>query len=95
MEQEGGMSRLIDEAEAIKRIKDYTGAFNENGYYTRNDLIVKAIRETPTAYDVEAVVRELEDYAMWKELMIYDLTYRERMILENVIEIVKRGGKIK
>lgn len=54
------MSRLVDADELIKNIKSYTGVFNNTGYYTRNDLIVKAINKTPTAYDVEAVVRELE-----------------------------------
>jgi hypothetical protein len=54
------MSRLVDADELIKNIKSYTGVFNNSGYYTRNDLIVKAINKTPIAYSVEAVVRELE-----------------------------------
>ena len=87
MEQEGGMSRLIDEAEAIKRIKDYTGVFNENGYYTRNDLIVKAIRETPTAYDVDAVVHELEEL---RGVVFDEYT---KFCFDKAIDVVKRGGR--
>ena len=46
----------------------------------------------PTAFDVDKVVSELEDYKMWKELLIYDLDFRERQIIKRALEIVWRGG---
>ena len=49
------------------------------------------IENQPTAYDVDKVVKELEDYQMWKGFMIYDLTHREREIIRKAIEIVKGG----
>ena len=45
-----------------------------------------------TAFDVDKVVSELEDYKMWKELLIYDLDFRERQIIKRALEIVWRGG---
>lgn len=52
----------------------------------------KLINEQPTAFNLDKVVKELEDYSMWKEFMIFDLTFREREIIKKAIEIVKRGG---
>ena len=60
----------------IVRIKDY----------------LEYIKQRPTAFDVDKVVSELEDYKMWKELLIYDLDFRERQIIKKALEIVKRGG---
>ena len=50
------------------------------------------VEDMKTAFDVEKVVSELEDYKMWKELLIYDLDFRERQIIKRALEIVKRGG---
>ena len=46
-----------------------------------------------TAYDPDNVVEQLEDNRMWKELLIYDLSYREREIVKKAIDIVKGGMK--
>lgn len=54
--------------------------------------MIRVIREQPTAFDVDKVVSELEDYKMWKELLIYDLDFRERQIIKKAIEIAKAGG---
>ena len=54
--------------------------------------INNAINSQPTAYNVDKVVEQLEDYKMWKELLIYDLNFRERQILKKAIDIVKAGG---
>ena len=54
------------------------------------DKLIEEIK--PTAFDVEKVVSELEDYKMWKELLIYDLDFRERQIIKKAIEIAKEGG---
>ena len=50
------------------------------------------VEDMKTAFDVEKVVSELEDYKMWKELLIYDLDFRERQIIKKAIEIAKEGG---
>ena len=50
------------------------------------------VEDMPTAFDVDKVVEQLDDYKMWKELLIYDLNFRERQILKKAIDIVKRGG---
>lgn len=56
------------------------------------EYITKYISNMPTAYDFDKVVSELEDYKMWKELLIYDLDFRERQIIKRALEIVWRGG---
>lgn len=45
-----------------------------------------------TAYDPDKVVEQLEDCSIWKELLVYELTHREREIVKRAIEIVKGGG---
>ena len=57
------------------------------------ESVLPRIKEQPTAYNVDKVVEQLEDYKMWKELLIYDLDFRERQIIKRALEIVKRGGK--
>ena len=47
----------------------------------------------PTAYDLKAVLAELNDNTKWLEFMIYPLDHRERLILDRAEEIVKRGGR--
>lgn len=77
------MSRLID-ADKIK----------PEDFYDRVNMeeCMEVINEQPTAYDVEAVLAELNNLAMWREVLIYPLDYRERTILDKVEEIV-RGGR--
>lgn len=89
------MGRMIDEGELIKVLEER--ATNEAicGYMTAYDVtnsIIDEVKEQPTAYDPDKVVEQLEDYSMWKELMIYELTYREREIIKKAIELVKGGG---
>ena len=54
--------------------------------------INNVINSQPTAYNVDKVVEQLGDYKMWKELLIYDLDFRERQIIKKAIEIIKAGG---
>ena len=54
--------------------------------------IQDVVDEQPTVYDFDKVVSELEDYKMWKELLIYDLDFRERQIIKRALEIVWKGG---
>ena len=54
--------------------------------------INNVVNSQPTAYNVDKVVEQLGDYKMWKELLIYDLDFRERQIIKKAIEIIKAGG---
>ena len=75
------MGRLIDEDELIKgRVE--------------NDPVVIAAKCTPTAYDTDKVVEQLEDYGN-EEMDYYRNTPYEKCIEECVhkaIDIVKGGG---
>ena len=78
--------RLIDADKLLNKIDAYMCG-------SQDVMFVKElIKEQPTAFDVEKVVSELEDYKMWKELLIYNLNFRERQIIKKAIDIVKRGG---
>ena len=82
--------RLIDADELlsyIDRVKN-----SGLGKQKTIEYITKYISNMPTAYDFDKVVSELEDYKMWKELLIYDLDFRERQIIKRALEIVWRGG---
>ena len=75
------MGRLIEEGELIKgRVE--------------NDAVVIAAKCTPTAYDPDKVVEQLEDYAN-EEMLYYKGTPYEKCIevcIGKAIEIVKGGG---
>ena len=83
--------RLIDADKLIKKIDGYTRTNNVE-FNIACKYIIEVVKEQPTAFDVEKVVSELEDYKMWKELLIYNLNFRERQIIKKAIDIVKAGG---
>ena len=83
--------RLIDADKLIEKIDGYTRTNNVE-FNIACKYIIEVVKEQPTAFDVEKVVSELEDYKMWKELLIYDLDFRERQIIKKAIEIAKEGG---
>lgn len=78
------MGRLID-ADVLVDVMDKHTNYDD----TLDDDITCILEEVPTAYDVEAKVAELENFEMWKELLIYDLSHREREIIEKAISIVR------
>ena len=80
--------RLIDADKLIEEIKQ---EINMRYMYSPKGFI-NVINNQPTAFDVEKVVSELEDYKMWKELLIYNLNFRERQIIKKAREIAKVGG---
>lgn len=86
------MSRLIDADKLINKLKEYTRT-NNCEFNGACRSIIEIIKQQPTAYDVDKVVSELEDYKMWKELLIYDLDFRERQIIKKAIDVIKVGGK--
>ena len=86
------MSDLISREEAIQIIRSqglYGSGYSDE---ERENNVIDMLESVPTAYNVDKVVKELEDYQMWKGFMIYDLTHREREIIRKAIEIVKGGG---
>ena len=78
--------RLIDADKLIEDVLNSMPTGSARGVFRA------FVDEQPTAFDVDKVVSELEDYKMWKELLIYDLDFRERQIIKKALEIVKRGG---
>ena len=82
---------LIDADKLIEKIDRYTRTNNVE-FNIACKYIIEVVKEQPTAFDVKKVVSELEDYKMWKELLIYDLDFRERQIIKKAIEMVKAGG---
>ena len=82
--------RLID----VDELLSYIDRVKNSGLGKQKTIeyITKYISNMPTAYDFDKVVSELEDYKMWKELLIYDLDFRERQIIKRALEIVWRGG---
>lgn len=51
-----------------------------------------AIAQWNTRKPMQEIVERLENYSIWKELLIYDLTHREREIIRKAIEIVEEVG---
>lgn len=93
------MSRLIDADKLIEELKNLAKGqilicpnIAEFFVSIRVDRIIDILNSQPTAFNVDKVVSELEDYKMWKELLIYDLDFRERQIIKKAIDLVKAGG---
>ena len=76
--------RLIDVDKLFETLNKLEIPFNAD--------INNIIFSQPTAYNVDKVVEQLEDYKMWKELLIYDLDFRERQIIKKARDLVKAGG---
>lgn len=55
------MRRLIDADLLKEHISSYAGMFTDEGFMVRLEAVLCGIDFQPTAYDVEAVVRELEE----------------------------------
>lgn len=97
--------RLIDADEARKIMCHKCNENFPNDPCEPSDCIfVNAIKNTPTAYDVEAVVRELEELAKLharhqlkceEKGMDYCADRHEHKVqaLDEAIAIVKRGGR--
>lgn len=86
--------RLID-ADAnrddfMARVYDILSDETDN---IKANSIIDAFDGMQTAYDPDKVVEQLEDRSMWKELLVYEMTHREREIVKRAIEIMKGGEK--
>lgn len=83
------MSRLIKKEDVIAVAKGFAFTFAEERQRYM-DFLEYCIDNAPTAYDLDKVVRELEeesyDYVDYHDKRVYTID------LEDAIEIVKRGG---
>ena len=73
------MSRLI---EAGKILDTLSGMLKNMDDY---DAVKKVINDMPTAYDVDAVVKQLDEY-------ITKIVGRKSALYQTVMQIVKGGG---
>lgn len=83
--------RLVD-ADALK--KDLKSVTLSNGTLVNTNAVLYLLEEYPTAYDVDRVVEQLEEYGN-EEMNYYRNTPYEKCIEECVhkaIDIVKGGG---
>ena len=83
------MSRLIREEDVIREIDKWL--YNVGTAYVGKRLsyygeLLGCIEDAPTAYDVEAVVKQIEDASV----ELYGFV--KVVSLDKVIEIVRRGG---
>lgn len=87
------MSRLIDADELIYELRcELEDNWSQERELTLREMI-GLVKKTPTAYDLEAVVRELEEQS--KGFFVDDEELGEMFVktipLQLAIEIVKRG----
>lgn len=89
--------RIIDANKVIEELRKDRDYAAKNGlmdlYFERQSLI-KKIEAQPTAYDIDKVVEQLEDYGN-EETHYYKNTPYERCIEECIgkaLKIVKAGG---
>ena len=75
--------RLID-ADALK--KDLKSVTLSNGTLVNTNAVLYLLEEYPTAYDVDKVVEQLEEYREDMEQFKCD------GMLSDMIEVVKAGG---
>ena len=90
------MSDLINRNTLIKEIKSLNIVLNGKQIFSDDakDTILKIIDEQPTAYDVDKIISQLEDYGN-EEIDYYRNTPYENYIRECVskaIEIVKQNN---
>ena len=94
------MSRLIRDTDTIRKLSNLIDAIESEPWNARYDkagllkivnAIIVAVNGIDEAYDVEAVVRELEH---GPELIVGDAIFKGTYLKKSqVIEIVKRGGR--
>lgn len=89
--------RLIDADKLILHLNDY--ALSADTYNAIKQCI-EAAEEQPTAYDVDKVVKKLEEWSFDADIIVptippsYSTIIHKNVIArDNAIEIVKAGGK--
>lgn len=106
------MGRLIDADKSILHLNDYAlqeapfgrnDSENQKEIYETIQECMKAVEEQPTAFDVENIIKQLEeerdysyeDYENYAEKHNMDVALDDLFCrgLDRAIEIVKRGGR--
>lgn len=85
------MGRLID-ADALK--KDLKSVTLSNGTLVNTNVVLYLLEEYPTAYDVDKVVEQLEEWTFNADVNIGDGTMMNHNLIvsKNAIKIVEGGG---
>ena len=78
------MSDLISRSELIKFFKEHMRTAKDFREIIIN--IIPTLENQPTAYDVDKVVEELDEY-------IAKIVGRKSALYQTIMKIVKRGGK--
>ena len=85
--------RLID-ADTLVKDLSYLYTKNHIPVDMRAKEILTTIMEQPTAYDIDKVVKELEEWTFNADINVGDGTImnHDLIVSKNAIEIVKQGG---
>jgi len=88
------VGRLID-ADKLNKKRKYSFQV-EGGVFSKNEWFIKAtdLFDAPTAYDLKAVLKELEGMYLQNSDGVLVAEVRNNTLNE-VIEVVKRGGRPK
>ena len=83
------MGRLIDPGVLLDNLSGMLSSMEDY------DAIRKVVNNMPTAYDVDAVVEQLEEWTFNADVNIGDGTMMNHNLIasKNAIEIVKAGGE--
>ena len=84
---------LISRSVLIEHIKEFTNI--NGGYFENPQLLVRVIENQPIAYDVEKVVKQLEENMdeYHKRMDDYDEDLGGYVAMGFAIDIVRNGGK--
>ena len=85
------MSRLIDADKFLDFIKSELKQDRTDEKHLEN--IICVLENLPTAFDVDKVVKQLEELKEWEDVdgKAY-YTMSEKQVINKAIKIVKRGG---
>ena len=90
------MGRLID-ADKLLNMRFSNGLNNDGILYVPFGEVIRNIKNAPTAYDIEKVVKCLDEASHWEEPTFDEDGYCnddswEVVYLDKAIEIVRKGG---
>ena len=84
--------RLIDADKLIEKIDGYTRTNNVE-FNIAFKYIIEVVKEQPTAFDVDKVVKQLEEKSEMVSIPHHSIVEKIEVILtKDVIDIVKAGG---
>ena len=86
--------RLIDADKYTENIKNFADSIREKEpkFAAVYDAIINSINRQPTAYDVDKVLKQLEDEKSHMSLLDDELEEIYKSAIDDAIEIVKAGG---